>query len=308
MNPHRRPSDDPSHDPRITRAPSPGDAGSSLRPVSSGTSIHAPSFHAAEDTGTESFPFPPLADQRSAPPQTWRNQSAYRTTSHASLDRPDNNRRSSRNPSIRIARRSNASLGGAASSRRTSVTESPLATPSDELPGFNFDRGRARSASQPERAPARTDPSNLARHSRAVPQVAMPRLTEEGARPTMEELGVSESSAQRPPSPAVSLPTPVTASQPPHAGRMRRMSRFFWPGAGGGGNSSTAASLPPDEAAAARRNAEYDDDMVDYLDTIGELHCWPILWHMGDTDAAAYRSRSSDAFDAHQHPELAFHP
>lgn len=264
MNPDRRPFEErlpASGSQPQSSADADADAGRSLRTFVSRSSLNAPSFHATEDAGTEAFPFPPLSDQTSAPQHPAAGSSRRRTSSNASQDRPDIYRTTSRNPSIRIRRRSNVSLR--APSQRSSVTESILENPDDAQAGQQVQSGRARSSSQPERGPARNDPNNLARHSRAVPQTAMPRLTEESVRPTMEELGFDRTPPlERPLSPTASLPDMPTEHDPRQVGRMRRMSRLFWPGTRNDG-------LPPQDAATAQREAEYNDELVDFLDAVG---------------------------------------
>ena len=154
-----------------------------------------------------------------------------------------------RQPSIRIRRSSNGSVYSNYS-----------------FDGFSDD-GRPRSVSQPERARTHDGPA-LARHSRRVPQAAMPRLTEEGGRPSMAELGISDD--DRAMSPTASLPDDAMR---PKQGRLRRASRFFWPGnhhRRQGGDDTMAVPMRnrddnpnPDD--------EYDQNLVDWLDVIGKL-------------------------------------
>nr|CEG05722.1 unnamed protein product [Fusarium clavum] len=150
-----------------------------------------------------------------------------------------------RQPSIRIRRSSNGSVYSNYS-----------------FDGFSDD-GRPRSVSQPERARTHDGPA-LARHSRRLPQAAMPRLTEEGGRPSMAELGISDD--DRAMSPSASLPDDAIR---PKQGRFRRASRFFWPG-----NHRRQANN--DTMAVPMRNRddnpnpddEYDQNLVDWLDVI----------------------------------------
>ncbi|KAI1053786.1 hypothetical protein LB507_007478 [Fusarium sp. FIESC RH6] len=150
-----------------------------------------------------------------------------------------------RQPSIRIRRSSNGSVYSNYS-----------------FDGFSDD-GRPRSVSQPERARTHDGPA-LARHSRRVPQAAMPRLTEEGGRPSMAELGISDDGGAM--SPTASLPDDAIR---PKQGRLRRASRFFWPGnhRRQGGDDTMAVPMRnrddnpnPDD--------EYDQNLVDWLDVI----------------------------------------
>ncbi|KAJ4122788.1 hypothetical protein NW768_010232 [Fusarium equiseti] len=150
-----------------------------------------------------------------------------------------------RQPSIRIRRSSNGSVYSNYS-----------------FDGFSDD-GRPRSVSQPERARTHDAPA-LARHSRRLPQAAMPRLTEEGARPSMAELGISDD--DRAMSPTASLPDDAIR---PKQGRLRRASRFFWPG-------NHRRQADNDTMAVPMRNRddnpnpddEYDQNLVDWLDVI----------------------------------------
>lgn len=141
--------------------------------------------------------------------------------------------------------------------------------------------------------------ANVARLSRRVPQIALPRLTEEGSRPTLSELGIPPS----PLSPSRSLPEePLEEDDPrqPDGGaparrlsRKRKLSKIFWPG----GSLNRGAMSPPPGGASSERDAsagpashghgiglslghshaqnqpapdEYGEDLVDWLDIIGE--------------------------------------
>jgi hypothetical protein len=94
----------------------------------------------------------------------------------------------------------------------------------------------------------------------------MPRLTEEGGRPSMAELGISDD--DRAMSPSASLPDDAIR---PKQGRFRRASRFIWPG-----NHRRQANN--DTMAVPMRNRddnpnpddEYDQNLVDWLDVIGK--------------------------------------
>lgn len=280
MNHSRRSSNDPSADPVVGRPR--GDSHvdrSALTSWASRSSMHAPSFQAADDAGTEAFPFPPLTDSPTSP----RSASARRSVAPSSLrnnspPRPDMSRRPSQTPSIRIRRRSNASLRAPA--ERSSFPDFAAQTQADPFgstittpntPATARQQvGRPRSSSHPERGEPRYD-ANIARHSRAVPQVAMPRLTEEGTRPTLEELGVTPSPAEHPLSPVQSLPqqsAPRHEQQhPADVGMVRKMSRFFRPGHGNANPPQDTASLAP--AGSQYADTEYDDHLVDYLDIVG---------------------------------------
>lgn len=177
---------------------------------------------------------------------------------------PSGYRNASRLPSIRLRRNSNASIRSQANSIASDVA------PAEDtaLPSL-AQHGRQRSASNPG---SLTSTGQVdARHSRRVPQIALPRLTEEGSRPTMEELGVNAAEAGR-------LSPPV--SEPPEAiqdressmetdgarpqRRKRGMSLRLWPR-----RNSVDQAEPPD--ARDSRQDEYDEQLVDYLDTVGKL-------------------------------------
>lgn len=100
----------------------------------------------------------------------------------------------------------------------------------------------------------------------------MPRLTEEGSRPTVDELGFDP----RSPSPQ-SLPddrlelsrnqsAPGLSDGPPRLQRMRNVSRFFWPRRGDQSSNASETDTRTDEE--IQRQDEYDERLVDYLDTV----------------------------------------
>lgn len=198
-------------------------------------------------------------------------------------------------PSIRIRRRSSSlrSNRSTGTSGRISDGLARLGRSQDNLVGgapsssSRRDTGqgsaggsstrRPRSISQPEQAHIPQDATTLARHSRRVPQIAMPRLTEEGGRPSMGELGIGD----EPLSPARSLPEgrmslsrshtePDPTDAPSRLPGMRRMSRFIWPRRQGQhpqqGDLQGQQDSDPD---AIRAEDEYNERLVDYLDTIG---------------------------------------
>ena len=258
-----------------------------------------PSTPFAEDnTSTEYFPqldVPPSLLQQ-IPSNTGTTRTRPHSSSNVSSSMGDAGNTLRRQPSIRLRRRSSS----ARSNRPGTVrNEAPArgARSQDSLAGGTKNAGdrssfvgssrsvssagRPRSISQPERAHIPQDPL-LARHSRGVPQIVMPRLTEEGARPTMEEL----SAASRPPSPVHSLPERrlslsrnQTGTGPPDGPqrlqRMRNMSRFFRPRRQSQQGAPQIAQQEPEEASAreasARAEEEYNERLVDYLDTIGRL-------------------------------------
>uniref|UniRef100_A0A0L0MZ85 Integral membrane protein n=1 Tax=Tolypocladium ophioglossoides (strain CBS 100239) TaxID=1163406 RepID=A0A0L0MZ85_TOLOC len=162
--------------------------------------------------------------------------------------RPEQTRRTS----IRIRRSSIGSNRGAIAGAAEGLVSSH---------GGNDDAwyqgGRPRSVSQPGAAHLPAEYVSFARNSRWLPQVALPRLTEEGARPTMGELGPTSS----PISPTVSLPErTVGEGANPALGkpnRLGRASRMFWLGFGRRDPAQTGAT-----AAASRQNDEYDEELT----------------------------------------------
>lgn len=113
--------------------------------------------------------------------------------------------------------------------------------------------------------------------------MAMPRLTEEGARPTMEDLGIVD----QPPPPAHSRPVsavnadgePIDLEAEGEDGgqglrRMRTWSRIFRP-RGQTIRSQDSERTSNDRASSDRppsriNQEEYDERLVDYLDTVGK--------------------------------------
>ncbi|KAM3499300.1 hypothetical protein MY10362_007432 [Beauveria mimosiformis] len=166
-----------------------------------------------------------------------------------------------RRPSIRIRRGSNPSSDNAAAAASSSSSDA-LATVSSAR------TGRPRSASQPSLdAAART--GDGARNSRRTPQVALPRLTEEGSRPTMQELGLTGS----PLSPTASLPGSIARNRPeslrddpgPSQQPPRRRFSRFWPG---GNGASQRPSQDTMSRGSTLQDEEYEEHLVDILDTI----------------------------------------
>ena len=176
---------------------------------------------------------------------------------HRRLDR-------ARSPSIRI-RRSTVGLNGG-----LSAAEGPVASY-----GANDDAwhqsGRPRSVSQPSSAHLPAEHLSSARNSRRPPQGALPRLTEEGARPTMGELGITGS----PMSPTVSVPEPALSNDGAlgeedvpvqrKPSRLARVSKRFWPGSRKRDADDMGVTSVP-----SRPDDEYDAELVDWLDIIGE--------------------------------------
>ncbi|OAA63087.1 integral membrane protein [Cordyceps fumosorosea ARSEF 2679] len=204
--------------------------------------------------------------------RTQPSRQSVRSASHLSgfggppdLSRPAS-RNSSRRPSIRIRRLSNASLNPLDADPVVASSSSDAAAATGSAR-----RSRPRSVSQPTLdAAARDGGGETARHSRRVPQAALPRLTEEGTRPTMQELGITGTHL----SPTTSLPGTVAGqrrasldvdSSTSQQNRRRRFSRMFWPG---GNSGSQRRSQDTTSRGSIYQDDEYDEHLVDLLDTI----------------------------------------
>lgn len=113
-------------------------------------------------------------------------------------------------------------------------------------------------------------------------QTSLPRLTEEGSRPTMAALGLV--AAPRPQRPSITQSDPaaddgeheeknIQEAGPSHERRnqLRRVSRFFWP------NLARRGSVDPGSVTSAetRHDDEYHEELVDWLDIIGESLALP---------------------------------
>jgi hypothetical protein len=201
-------------------------------------------------------------------------------------DRRGSYAESDRLPSIRIRR-----------SRASSLRSRSNAPTTEPFPSFDGDYtsniqtadmapGRVRSVSQPERNQlAQPDPV-LARHSRHQPQIALPRLTEEGARPTMSELGIQDAplSPSRSHAGIMNFPDPVEEDENPaprkKLQRRTKVGRMLWPRRNQNEEQADAAArdeygqpVRPSLAANnpnGRTQDEYDEQLVDWLDIIGK--------------------------------------
>ncbi|UKZ78587.1 hypothetical protein TrVFT333_006333 [Trichoderma virens FT-333] len=241
-------------------------SGRRMGSLSSRRSFNPATPDAAEESETEYFPA--LNTTSSAISRTSSLRGRAPSTAGSESGRPVHER--TRQPSIRIRR----------SSSGASVSQAPLDYTSESSDNESRRRGaRPRSISQPM-PPAQVYDGSAARHSRRVPQMALPRLTEEGSRPTMAELGVTSS----PISPSRSLPEePLgedearrlsVGSEPSRRlTRKRKLSRLFWPG--GSINRGSQAQAPPgdtqpgiDAAQAQPQSDEYGEELVDWLDII----------------------------------------
>lgn len=210
---------------------------------------------AAESASTEYFPSLGQAPSRSS---LRSGHSAF-----SELDSPA----LPRQPAIRIRRR-----GGSTGSQRSATDQAAVQSALDQVEGLDAS-GRPRSISQPERTYAGTGSANAARHSRKVPQQPMPRLTEEGNRPTMQDLGLAGGQDPSLPAPERTRSLEAAPVAPEQPGGLRRVGNFFWPrrttvSSGSDGLPPVPASPAPQRTAA---DDEYDAAIVDYLDTIGKF-------------------------------------
>jgi hypothetical protein len=248
-----------------------GAAGSGRRAgsVSSRRSYNLATPDATEESETEYFP--PLGVTSSAVSRSSSIRGRAPSTSGSDAGRPVYER--TRQPSIRIRRGSGGSI------RRQTAATDYTSESSDTDTGRRFGGPRPRSISQPMPAAQIHQDANIARYSRRVPQMALPRLTEEGSRPTLTELGIPPS----PISPSRSLPEEpldeIDPRQTVDAGparrltRKRKISRLFWPGSINRGSQEPSGDT---EAATDGANQaqppsdEYGEELVDWLDIIGE--------------------------------------
>ncbi|KAL7898828.1 hypothetical protein HDV64DRAFT_231454 [Trichoderma sp. TUCIM 5745] len=277
--------------PRYGASSSERGRGRRMRSVSSRRSYNPATPDATEESETEYFP--PLGISSSAVSRTssirgrapsYAGSAAGSVAGSHTGGRPVQDR--IRQPSVRIRRPSSS---GSATSVIDYASESSDTDAGRHLP-------RPRSISQPMPAAQIYPDANVARLSRRVPQVALPRLTEEGSRPTLSELGIPPS----PLSPSRSLPEePLEEDDPrnPDGGgsparrlsRKRRLSKMFWPG-----GSLNRGSMPPRAGSSERDTSagpssqshfglnlgnrqsqqapppsdEYGEDLVDWLDII----------------------------------------
>ncbi|GJN76407.1 integral membrane protein [Purpureocillium lilacinum] len=227
-----------------------------------GPSTPGPSTPLAEGSADDYF------DRLSQAPSHLSRQSVQSLSRFPSLtsatSRPRLESTTSR-PSIRIRRRSSV-----ASNISSNVPpEAPVAAPAPTSSEGGYHGGRPRSISQPTSGARAVDAPPAARIRRMPAQAALPRLTEEGSRPTMAELGI-------PASPSPLSPLSPTASMPERAhsleeapepaavrgNRLRRVSRLLMPGFSR--RESQAGEVP----AMTQAEDEYHDQLVDYLDTI----------------------------------------
>lgn len=208
----------------------------------------------AESASTEYFPTLGQAPSRSSLRST--------TSAFSDLDSPA----LPRQPSIRIRRR-----GGSGGSQRAAAEQTAAQAAIAQLGGVDS-TGRPRSISQPERTYGGSQSSNVARHSRKVPQQPMPRLTEEGNRPTMQDLGLNDQ--QGPILPMTERPRSLEGvGNNQQRGSLRRVSNFFRPRRT---TMSSDTDQPPPSIPASQQHRtaaddEYDAAIVDYLDTIGKI-------------------------------------
>lgn len=231
-----------------------------------------------------------------------------------------------RTPSIRIRRRSSSQRSRSSwrpGSNRNSANLSDAGSSDaagnqaagNQASGLGSSSGsgrRPRSVSQPDQAyiPPQ-DTSHISRRSRRTQApIAMPRLTEEGSRPTVDELGFDP----RSPSPQ-SLPddrlelsrnqsAPGLSDGPPRLQRMRNVSRFFWPRRGDQSSNASETDTRTDEE--IQRQDEYDERLVDYLDTVGKIYT--SLSRPVNMVLTMDRPRGTDSLNPHQRPKLSVRP
>ncbi|KAL7809253.1 hypothetical protein V8C26DRAFT_412063 [Trichoderma gracile] len=226
---------------------------------------------AVEDSETEYFPTLDVTSSAISRASSIRGRPP--STAGSDAGRPVYER--TRQPSIRIRR----SSSGSQAPPIDYASES-----SDTDTGTRYGI-RPRSISQPSPTAQSNADGNVARHSRRVPQLALPRLTEEGSRPTMAELGV-------PMSPARSLPDQrvdedeqrrrLSAGSEPgrRLTRKRKLSKLLWPGSlnrgspapasdtDTGGESSQAHAQGQAQGRPQPQSDEYGEGLVDWLDII----------------------------------------
>lgn len=246
-----RPDRPPSADPGQQEPPRPN---SSIRasPVPSHRSNIPPTPRAEPDNGADYFTLLARGPSNAASLRS-QQSNPYRSRAAAGVFGQAEGLEQLRQPSIRIRR-----LSGSSSARPDSNASVEGFPPQS----FGNEPNRSRSLSQPERARLPHDPA-AARHSRRVQDFALPRLTEEGNRPTLEELNEGRSGAA-PLSPSVSLPEHGVldngADDPDaHSHRFRHR---LWPGFGRR-HGRHEQPTPQQQA-----DAEYDEALVDWLDTI----------------------------------------
>ncbi|PHH83076.1 hypothetical protein CDD82_3611 [Ophiocordyceps australis] len=142
-------------------------------------------------------------------------------------------------------------------------------TASQPAPAGGYDGStfvRPRSTSQPSNPTPESATSTPARQSRRMAQTSLPRLTEEGPRPSMAELGL----ADVPLSPVINQP-PQSPDEPdipemPQGGRLRRARQRLWPGSNRRDSTQPAAiNLATVDS---QNEQEVDEELVDWLDII----------------------------------------
>ncbi|KAL6852114.1 hypothetical protein J3F83DRAFT_570395 [Trichoderma novae-zelandiae] len=218
---------------------------------------------AVEESETEYFPA--LGTTSSAVSRASSIRGRPPSTAGSDAGRPTYER--TRQPSIRIRRNSSGSQ----------APPIDYASESSDTDAGARHGSRPRSISQPMPAAQANADGNAARHSRRVPRLALPRLTEEGARPSMAELGI-------PMSPSRSLPggpldedeerrLSVGSEPARRMTRKRKLSKLLWPG-----HLNRGSPAPPPRDAQAGVGAaqgrpqpqsdEYGEGLVDWLDII----------------------------------------
>ncbi|KJZ78168.1 hypothetical protein HIM_02206 [Hirsutella minnesotensis 3608] len=284
-----------STSPRTLRHPQPAptaqqDSQSPRRPSSARESLV--SHPAPVSPGPSSPPYSLFSAGQPGTPQAEEHADSYfenlnqtassqSRTSNASAPRTRQQRpERSRRPSIRI-RSSNNSIDRAREGtlERVSSSHGPNPPPTH--------RTRPRSISQPQSSSTSVPlsaPPPVASTGRRLVQASLPRLTEEGSRPTMAELGLADG-----PGSPLSLPHTPSAHHPDRAhgygdateslgsrpNRLRRVSRFLIPNftrrgsvQSGGIGADSRDHRSHHDARTAQEEDEYHDELVDWLDII----------------------------------------
>lgn len=248
---HQNGHEQPEHTPRLPSPPN-------LRPSSPPVPVEAPS-PSSEDTNVTALnnepppTRPPLATF--APRLSTVPSNASRPTSLQTED----GRQIQRVPSIRLRR------------LRHIAAPSPLGASQATSAGLVDDgsHGRPRSVSEPRRNNWGTGAFAPPPHATDRAPIPLPRLTEEGRRPSLSELGHTLSSnsfpiTHRPQGQEDNAQAGTNAQEPIRKLRgARTLSKLFHPG-------QNAAVQGPSKAPAGGRDVEeYDARLVDWLDVFG---------------------------------------
>lgn len=221
---------------------------------------------------------PPTTEQtrtRSRSP----GRSIFRSRSRTERPQP-RSRETLGQPSIRIRRSQNSFSSARQNPLDRTITADPAATGS-----YPKHDNRPRSISQPERGGSAYGPAAKipGRKPGAKPLEDLPRVTEEGRRPTLAELDVGPDATNSEAEQA-EIPT-------------RHRGRTWW----GRRQREPPRPLTEQERAdldAQQAEAEYHERLVDWLDTVGRY----TLHDTGPPNTC--RPRGTDALYTHQRPKL----